>query len=138
MRYLSTEALFGLGELRDKYLRTLGKNRRENEEKSNTSYRISWHNVDSVKKLRKNLRREERLIKRHEVKEATQEDSKDMNVVYQSALLKSIGIIRNETRTRESDKPLPISLIKDTTAIGNSASRSNPKNKLRMMFDHGT
>ena len=138
LRYLSTEALFGLGELRDKYLRTLGKNRRENEEKSNTSYRISWHNVDSVKKLRKNLRREERLIKRHEVKEATQEDSKDMNVVYQSALLKSIGIIRNETRTRESDKPLPISLIKDTTAIGNSASRSNPKNKLRMMFDHGT
>ena len=78
------------------------------------------------------------MIKRHEVKEATQEDSKDMNVVYQSALLKSIGIIRNETRTRESDKPLPISLIKDTTAIGNSASRSNPKNKLRMMFDHGT
>ena len=37
LRYLSTEALFGLGELRDKYLRTLGKNE-ENEEKSNTSY----------------------------------------------------------------------------------------------------
>ena len=114
-KYLSTEALFGLGELRDKYLLTIGKTRHEGEEKSNTSYRLSWQNVDSVKKLKKKLRREERLIKkRNEIGKYASKSSH----VYQNVLLKSMGVIRNETRIIEQPRAAP--------------------NKLRMMFDHGT
>ncbi len=121
--YLRKEALFGLGELRDKYLSTIGQRRHEGEEKSNTSYRLSWQNVDSVKKLRKKRRREERLMKLHEGTEGTGGKGKNDAVVYQSVLLKSIGVNRNETRTREAPRVVP---------------SSRPENKLRMMFDHGT
>jgi hypothetical protein len=53
MTFLSKEALYGLGELRDKFLAVHGKTRGYEEEAYNTSYRSSWEGITSEKGLRK-------------------------------------------------------------------------------------
>ena len=60
LTFLSPEVLYGLGELRDRYISTIGRKRGKEEEPSNTSYRNAWKGLDLNKKLRKQLRLEKR------------------------------------------------------------------------------
>ena len=60
MTFLKEEALFGLGELRDHYLKAIGKKRGSDEEASNTSYRNAWEGIKNSRQAIKLLRKEEK------------------------------------------------------------------------------
>jgi len=117
MKFLREEALYGLGELRDHYLGVLGRKRDANEEVSNTSYRNVWESIDSLKKARKQLRREMRKRR------------KEARVSKLSA-----------TGPVDGDPAFSASSSKASVNIGyiNNAMPTKAPVRIRMEFDHGT
>ena len=119
-KFLREEALYGLGELRDKFLGILGKKRGSDEEVSNTSYRNSWEGVDSMKKARTQLKKELRK----------QRKAGKMGAKKDETTSSFVDSVNYGARKQHMDSKDTIKRTSKTEQV--------IKTKTRMEFDHGT